>query len=74
MKPKRARKGAKLMNAVLIGLTNKCVTFRMVNGDQITGFVRSVGTELVRLFVAGRTVYLVKRNIVSFRQATGFAC
>ena len=62
------------MNIVLRGLTNKCVTFRMVNGDQITGFVRNVGTDLVRLFVAGQTVYLVKRNVVSFRQAVGFAC
>lgn len=62
------------MNTVLRSLRNRCVTFRLVNGDQVTGFVRAVFVNVVRLSVAGRTVFLVSANIASFRPTSGLAC
>ncbi|MCL5677236.1 MAG: hypothetical protein M1602_05130 [Firmicutes bacterium] len=50
------------------------MTFRLVNGDQVTGFVRAVFVNVVRLSVAGRTVFLVSANIASFRPTSGLAC
>lgn len=53
---------------------NKCITFKLSNGDKVTGIVRDVVNGFVKLSVAGKTVFVAIKAIVLFKRTSGLAC
>lgn len=64
------------MNHRLQDLIGQCVVVTLINGDEITGFLRGINgaSGLVRLFVAGEVVWVPLHNVVTIRRAQGAAC
>lgn len=59
---------------ILKDLEDKCVTFGLVSGREITGFVRDVKNGVVEVFAAGQTIFIVIAHIETFQVNEDAAC
>lgn len=62
------------LRETLLSLDGLCVTFRLTSGFEVTGRIRRVGEDVVEIFAANQTVFVVINRIELFRPATGAAC